>query len=97
MSDSAGTSWLDVGKRDWSDHLLDVGHMRRDQMPRLVEGAEAAADLRPALRSGWGLSGKVIVAGGAGDNAAAACGMGALDEGSGLRFGWNVRRYPCGP
>ena len=84
MSDSAGTSWLDVGKRDWSDHLLDVGHMRRDQMPRLVEGAEAAADLRPALRSSWGLSGKVIVAGGAGDNAAAACGMGALDEGQGF-------------
>ena len=84
MSDSAGTSWLNVGKRDWSDHLLDVGHMRRDQMPRLVEGAEAAADLRPALRSGWGLSGKVIVAGGAGDNAAAACGMGALDGGQGF-------------
>jgi xylulokinase len=84
MSDSAGTSWLDVGKRDWSNHLLDVGHMRRDQMPRLVEGAEAAADLRPALRSSWGLSGNVIVAGGAGDNAAAACGMGALDEGQGF-------------
>lgn len=84
MSDSAGTSWLDVGKRDWSDHLLDVGHMRRDQMPRLVEGADAAADLLPALRSGWGLSGKVIVAGGAGDNAAAACGMGALDQGQGF-------------
>ena len=84
MSDSAGTSWLDVGKRDWSDHLLDVGHMRRDHMPRLVEGAEAAAELRAERRSNWGLSGKVIVAGGAGDNAAAACGIGALDEGQGF-------------
>jgi xylulokinase len=84
MSDSAGTSWLDVGQRDWSDHLLDVGHMRRNQMPRLVEGAEAAAELRTKLRSNWGLSSKVVVAGGAGDNAAAACGMGALDEGQGF-------------
>lgn len=84
MSDSAGTSWLDVGKRDWSDHLLDAGHMRRDQMPRLVEGAEAAAELRAELRANWGLSGKVVVAGGAGDNAAAACGIGALDEGQGF-------------
>lgn len=84
MSDSAGTSWLDVGKRDWSDHLLDVSHMRRDQMPRLVEGAHAAGTLRTELGSNWGLSRKVIVAGGAGDNAAAACGMGALNEGQGF-------------
>lgn len=84
MSDSAGTSWLDVGKRCWSDHLLDVSNMRRDQMPRLVEGAQAAGELRAELKSNWGLSSKVIVAGGAGDNAAAACGMGALNEGQGF-------------
>lgn len=84
MSDSAGTSWLDVGKRDWSDYLLDASHMRKDQMPRLVEGSQAAGDLRAELKSNWGLSGKVVVAGGAGDNAAAACGMGALDEGQGF-------------
>ncbi|MGH1480739.1 MAG: xylulokinase [Geminicoccales bacterium] len=84
MSDSAGTSWLDVGKRDWSDRLLDVSHMRREQMPRLVEGAAAAGELRADLVSKWGLSGTVTVAGGAGDNAAAACGIGALDEGQGF-------------
>lgn len=84
MSDSAGTSWLDVGKRDWSDHLLEVSHMRRDQMPRLVEGSQGAGDLRSDLASKWGVSGNVTVAGGAGDNAAAACGIGALDEGQGF-------------
>ncbi len=84
MSDSAGTSWLDVGLRDWSDTLLSVGHMRRDQMPALVEGCEAAGLLRPELAVAWGLSGEVVVAGGAGDNAAAACGMGVLSEGQGF-------------
>ncbi|MBL4811602.1 MAG: xylulokinase [Rhodobacteraceae bacterium] len=84
MSDSAGTSWLDTGKRCWSDKLLEVSHMRRDQMPELVEGSEAAGALRGALAKEWGLSGRVIVAGGAGDNAAAACGIGALDEGQGF-------------
>lgn len=84
MSDSAGTSWLDTGRRDWSDELLDVGHMRRDQMPRLVEGVEAAGQLRSALAQKWGVSQGVIVAGGAGDNAAAACGIGALREGQGF-------------
>lgn len=84
MSDSAGTSWLDVGSREWSDYLLETGHMRRDQMPRLVEGCEAAGELRPDLASQWGLSHSVTVAGGAGDNAAAACGIGALNKGQGF-------------
>jgi len=84
MSDSAGTSWLDVGARDWSDRLLDAGNMRRDQMPRLVEGSAAAGQLRDDLRQKWGIAGPVTVAGGAGDNAAAACGIGALNEGVGF-------------
>jgi xylulokinase len=84
MSDSAGTSWLDVGRRQWSDDLLDAGHMRRDQMPRVVEGSDRAGVMRVDLARRWGLSGEVAVAGGAGDNAAAACGIGALDEGQGF-------------
>jgi xylulokinase len=84
MSDSAGTSWLDVGRRDWSERLLAAGGMRRDQMPRLVEGSAQAGVLRADLAARWGLPGEVTVAGGAGDNAAAACGIGALDEGQGF-------------
>jgi xylulokinase len=84
MSDAAGTSWLDIAARDWSDDLLAAGHMRRAQMPRLVEGCAVAGHLRPALARAWGLSGPVVVAGGAGDNAAAACGIGALGEGRGF-------------
>ena len=84
MSDSAGTSWLDVGKRDWSNRLLDAGGMRMDQMPRLVEGSGQAGVLRPELAQRWGIGHEVIVAGGAGDNAAAACGIGALNEGQGF-------------
>ncbi|WP_170339568.1 xylulokinase [Ruegeria arenilitoris] len=84
MSDSAGTSWLDVGARDWSDRALELGHMRPDQMPRLVEGADPGGELREELLREWGLSGPVVVAGSAGDNAAAACGIGSIDEGSGF-------------
>jgi len=84
MSDSAGTSWLDVGGRAWSDDLLAAGQMRRDQMPRLVEGSEAAGTLRADLAAQWGLTQTVTVAGGAGDNAAAACGIGALNKGQGF-------------
>ena len=84
MSDSAGTSWLDVGKRDWSDTLLDAGGMRQDQMPRLFEGTDIVGTVRADLASELCLPLTVAVAAGAGDNAAAACGIGALSEGDGL-------------
>lgn len=81
MSDAAGTSWLDTGKRDWSDTLLKDSGLSRDYMPRLVEGSEVSGTLRNALAARWGLPKGVIVAGGAGDNAAAAVGMGVVKPG----------------
>lgn len=84
MSDAAGTTWLDVGARDWSDSLLAAGHMRREQMPDLVEGSAPSGHLRPALAQDWGITQSVVVAGGGGDNAVAACGVGCLREGEGF-------------
>lgn len=84
MSDSAGTSWLDVGARDWSATALETSHMRRDQMPDLCEGSAASAIMRDSLRSRWGITAPVTVAGGGGDNAAAACGAGCFAEGQGF-------------
>ncbi len=81
MSDAAGTSWLDVGKRDWSDDLLASTGMTRAQMPRLVEGSEVSGQLRDELASRWGLPKGVVVAGGGGDNAASAVGVGVVTAG----------------
>lgn len=63
VSDSAGTAWLDVGLRDWSDTLLTATQMHKDQMPRLVEGCAAAGLLRSELAQKWGLNGDVVIAG----------------------------------
>jgi xylulokinase len=84
MSDASGTLWLDVGKRDWSDDLLAVTGLTRSHMPRLVEGSAPSGNLKPELMQRWGMSGTVVVAGGAGDNAAAACGIGAIRPGEGF-------------
>lgn len=81
MSDAAGTSWLDVGKRDWSDDLLAATGMTRAQMPRLVEGSKVSGHIRDALASRWGLPKGVVVAGGGGDNAASAVGVGVVKAG----------------
>ena len=82
MSDAAGTLWLDVAARDWSDDLLAATGLTRAQMPRLVEGSAVSGELSPELVARWGLRGPVVVAGGAGDNAAAACGVGVVTPGS---------------
>ncbi|RRS10840.1 FGGY family carbohydrate kinase, partial [Escherichia coli] len=68
MSDSAGTLWLDVEKRDWSDSLLEKCGLTRANMPELVEGCDVSATLSPEVASRWGLTSSVVVAGGGGDN-----------------------------
>ncbi|MGB8622067.1 MAG: FGGY family carbohydrate kinase, partial [Paracoccaceae bacterium] len=60
MSDAAGTAWLDVGARAWSDMLLEAGGMTRAQMPDLVEGSEPSGTLRPDLAEAWGVPRGVI-------------------------------------
>jgi xylulokinase len=81
MSDAAGTSWLDTGKRDWSDDLLTATGLNRSHMPNLVEGSQDSGTLRLALSSRWGMSKTVIVAGGGGDNAASGVGVGVVRAG----------------
>lgn len=84
MSDSSGTYWLDIAKRDWSDKLLAAGSMSIDQMPKLYEGTDATGRLTPAVARAWGMPKRPVVAGGGGDNAAAACGIGAVTDNSAL-------------
>jgi xylulokinase len=102
MSDSAGTSWLDTGARRWSAKLLAATDLDESHMPALVEGTDAGGNLRGALSARWGMSGDVVVAGGAGDNAASAIGMGTVSEGrafvslgtSGVLFAANASYLP---
>jgi xylulokinase len=84
MSDAAGTLWLGVARRDWSEALLAVTGLDRSHMPRLVEGAEISGELEAEFKARWGMSGRVVVAGGGGDNAASACGIGAIRPGEGF-------------
>ncbi len=84
MSDASGTLWLDVARRDWSDELLAASGLTRTHMPRLVEGSERSATLLPALAARWGMGPNVCIAGGGGDNAASAVGMGLVQPGQGF-------------
>ena len=83
VSDSAGTLWLDVADRRWSDELLAACGLSGDAMPRLVEGTEVTGRLRPSVAERWGMD-EVPIAGGGGDNAAGAAGVGVVKDGDAL-------------
>jgi xylulokinase len=85
MSDSAGTLWMDIAARRWDGRLLAACGLTEAQMPRLVEGSEVSAMLSPGVASAWGLGGRQIpIAGGGGDNASSAVGIGATGGGDGF-------------
>jgi xylulokinase len=81
MSDAAGTLWLDVAARAWSEEMLAATGLGVEHMPRLVEGTEPAGELRADLARRWGMKTPPRIAGGASDNAASACGIGAVNPG----------------
>lgn len=83
-SDAAGTLWLDVGKRSWSDTMLAACGLTRDQMPRLVEGSDCSGRLTDKAATALGLRAGLPVAGGGGDNAGSAIGIGAARPGDGF-------------
>lgn len=83
MSDAAGTMWLDVAKRDWSDKMLDACQLSRQQMPDLFEGSEITGTLKADVAQAWNMPAVPVVAGG-GDNAAGAVGVGMMDAGQAM-------------
>ncbi len=80
MSDASGSLWLDVAARRWSPAMLHACGLDERAMPRLVEGSACSALLARDVAARWGMD-RVPVAGGGGDNAAGAIGMGVIDPG----------------
>jgi xylulokinase len=78
LSDASGTGWLDVGQRDWSQALLAASHLTHAQVPSLVEGNAPSGELTSRIAEQLHLP-RVVVAGGAGDNAASAVGLGIIN------------------
>ncbi len=80
MSDASGTLWLDIKKREWSNKLLSCSFLEDKHMPKLVEGNDFAGKLKTTIKQEFNFNKEVVVVGGAGDNAAAAAGMGITKQ-----------------
>ncbi|MBQ4187712.1 MAG: xylulokinase [Firmicutes bacterium] len=80
-SDASGMLLLDVKNKDWSDEMLALCSLTREQMPKLMESYEIVGELSKTASEETGLPQTVKVAAGAGDNAAAAVGTGTVKDG----------------
>ncbi len=83
-SDASGTLWFNPKTRQWDDALLAATGLDRSAMPAICDGSAISGVVRPNIARAWGLSDNVIVAGGAGDNAASAIGVDAINAGQGF-------------
>lgn len=80
--DSSGMLLMDVAHKCWSDPMLEICHISREQLPELRESSDVIGCIKPELAEEFGLKPSVKVVAGAGDNAAAAIGTGTLGAGA---------------
>lgn len=81
VSDASGTLLLDVEQRKWSSELLDAVKLESKVLPRLYESSDIVGTVSPKIAEELGLTNDVVVVAGAGDQPAAAVGMGIVMEG----------------
>ena len=77
-SDASGMLLLDVEHKRWSEEMMEICSVKEEWLPRLYESYEITGKVRPEIADELGIPRDVIVAAGAGDNAAAAVGTGAV-------------------
>lgn len=82
VSDASGTLFFDVKNRCWSKEMCEICGIREEWLPRIYESYEAVGSVKPEIAQELGISPEVIVAAGAGDNAAAAVGTGTVGDGA---------------
>lgn len=80
VSDASGMLLLDVSKRRWSIEMMDICGIQESMLPKLHESYESVGQVKAELAEAMGLAKECLVVAGAGDNAAAAIGMGVVDD-----------------
>jgi xylulokinase len=81
LSDAATTLLLAETGRDWSPITLAASGVTRAALPTLLEGPAWSGFVLAGFLADWGIGHQVVVAAGASGPAAAAVGMGAINEG----------------
>ncbi|HHX62014.1 MAG TPA: xylulokinase [Epulopiscium sp.] len=83
VSDASGMLLLDVKNRKWSQEMIDFLGIKEEMLPKLFESYEVTGSVQEEVKKELGLekSEKILVAAGAGDQAAGAIGAGVVEDG----------------
>lgn len=81
VSDASGMLLFDVKNKCWSKEMMAICDVKEEQLAQIFESYEKVGTVLPEVAASLGLSNDVVVAAGAGDNAAAAVGTGTIGEG----------------
>ena len=81
VSDASGMLLLDVKNRTWSEPMMEICGVKREQLAQIFESYEAVGCVKPEIAAKLGIPENVKVAAGGGDNAAAAVGTGTVGDG----------------
>lgn len=81
VSDASGMLLMDVKNRCWSEEMLKICEITREQLPTLYESYEVVGNLKAEIAEELGFPSDVKIIAGAGDNAAAAVGTGTVGDG----------------
>jgi xylulokinase len=81
VSGASGTSLFDVGRRRWSEEMLQAVGVPRQWLPEVTESPVVSARVSAQAAAETGLLEGTPVAGGGGDQAAQAVGTGIVAEG----------------
>ncbi|HEX8283422.1 MAG TPA: xylulokinase [Pyrinomonadaceae bacterium] len=82
VADASGTLLFDVGRRRWSEEMLDAVGVERGLLPRAFESSEVTGRVSAAGAEATGLVEGTPVVAGAGDQAAGAVGVGLVRPGA---------------
>ena len=80
VSDASGMLLFDVKNRCWSKEMCEICGVREEQLATCYESYEKVGCVLPEVADELGLPYNVVVAAGAGDNAAAAVGTGTVGD-----------------
>ncbi len=81
-SDASGTLLLDVENKKWSDEMCKICFVDENWLPQLYESFAAVGYIKKEILDDLGLKNEILIAAGAGDNAAAAIGTATVEDGS---------------
>lgn len=102
VSDASGMLLLNVEKRDWSEEMIKISGLKRENYAQVYESYETIGCLKDDIREELGLKNDIKVIIGGGDQAVGAVGIGVVNDDylsvalgtSGVVFA-NSSKYVC--